>query len=115
MFASVAKFTIKHEIPLMDFVSSGSEPLGIRRQDASNKVHSMFRQAWSNFCRERGLLEYRYSKAAGFHASNDQSKIRERIYWGSQGERRWSMLRNIARGHVWQFGVTAQPAFWTFP
>jgi len=115
IFAFVAKFTIKQEIPLMDFVSSGSEPLSIRGQDASNMVHSMFRQAWNNFCRERGLLEYKYSKAAGFHVSNGQAKIGQRFPWGSQGERRWSMLRNVARGHVWQFGVTAQPAFWPFP
>jgi hypothetical protein len=25
------------------------------------------------------------------------------------------MLRNVAKGHVWQFGVTALPAFWPFP
>lgn len=24
------------------------------------------------------------------------------------------MLRNIAKGHIWQFGVTALPAFWPF-
>lgn len=38
-----------------------------------------------------------------------------RIPWGRQGEgRRSSMLRNIAKGHIWQFGVTALPAFWPF-
>ena len=25
------------------------------------------------------------------------------------------MLRNIAKGHVWQFGVSALPYFWPFP
>ena len=25
------------------------------------------------------------------------------------------MLRNIARGYVWQFGVTARSSFWPFP
>ena len=25
------------------------------------------------------------------------------------------MLRNVAKGHVWQFGVTAMPGFWPFP
>ena len=24
------------------------------------------------------------------------------------------MLRNVARGHIWQFGVTAMPYFWPF-
>ena len=34
--------------------------------------------------------------------------------WGRQGDRRSSMLRNIARGHVWQFGVTGLPTVWPF-
>jgi hypothetical protein len=25
------------------------------------------------------------------------------------------MLRNVAKGHVWQFGVSALPAFWPYP
>ena len=25
------------------------------------------------------------------------------------------MLRNVAKGHIWQFGVSALPAFWPFP
>jgi hypothetical protein len=25
------------------------------------------------------------------------------------------MLRNKAKGHVWQFGITALPAYWPFP
>ena len=24
------------------------------------------------------------------------------------------MLRNVAKGHIWQFGVTAMPYFWPF-
>src|SRR5207244_11435018 len=32
-----------------------------------------------------------------------------------RSEQRSSMLRNIARGHVWQFGVSGLPAFWPFP
>jgi hypothetical protein len=114
-FASVARFSVKSEVPLLEFKDQGSELSIIRAQDASNMIHSMFRKAWDNFCRERGLLEYRYSNATGFHASKDQAKIGERIYWGNQGERRWSMLRNVAKGHVWHYGVTALPAFWPFP
>jgi TIR domain len=113
--ALVAKFSVKHEIPLLQFKDDGLETLGIRAQDASNMIHSMFRQAWNNFCRQRRLLEYRYSNATGFHVSKDQAKIGQRIYWGNQAERRWSMLRNAAGRHVWQYGVTGQPAFWPFP
>jgi hypothetical protein len=113
-FGSVGSFVVKYEIPLTDFVVSGFGPLGLARQVASNMIHSMFRQAWITYCRQRGLLEYRYSNAVGFHVSKDQAKIGDRIPWGKQGERRWSMLRNIAKGHVWQFGVTAIPAFWPY-
>jgi hypothetical protein len=114
-FASVARFSMKHEIPLLEFKDEGLEVLGIRGQDASNMIHSMFRQAWNNFCRGRGLLEYRYSNATGFHVSMNQVKIGERIPWGNQAEHRWSMLRNVAKANVWQYGVTGQPAFWPFP
>lgn len=114
IFTGVAKFSIKHEFPLLQFIAEGSEDHSIRGQDASNMVHSMFRQAWNTHCKDLGLLEYKYSNATGFHISKDQSKIGQRIPWGNQGERRWSMLRNQAKGHVWQFGVTAQPAFWPF-
>ncbi len=87
----------------------------IEAKDASNVVTSMLRQAWNSYCRERGLLEYQYSNATGFHASRAVGKIGQRIPWGKQGDRRSSMLRNVAKGHVWQFGVTALPAFWPFP
>jgi TIR domain len=112
-FASVGKFAVKQEIGLMTFVQEGLE--ACKKQDASNMVHSMFRQAWDQFCRDRGLLEYQYSKSAGFHASKDTAKIGQKIPWARQGERRSSMLRNVAKGYVWQFGVTGLPAFWPFP
>jgi hypothetical protein len=87
----------------------------IEGKDASRVVMSMVRQAWNAYCRERGLLEYQYSGSVGFHASKDQAKLGQRIPWGKQGDRRSSMLRNVARGTVWQFGMTALPAFWPFP
>lgn len=114
-FSNVAKFSVKQEIPLLQFLDEGSIDHGLRGQDASNIVNSMFRQAWNTYCRERGLLEYSYSNAVGFHVSKDQATLGQRIPWGNQGERRWSMLRNVAKGYVWQFGITAQPAFWPFP
>jgi hypothetical protein len=114
-FAAIGRFEARHEIDLLEFVKDGSEPCNIRGQDASNIVHSMFRQAWNRFCRDRGLLEYKYSKVVGFHASKNAVKIGQKIPWGKQGDRRSSMLRNIARGHVWHFGVSGMPAFWPYP
>jgi TIR domain len=114
-FASVGKFVVKHEIGLLRFVEEGLAACDLKKKDASNMVHSMFRQAWNRFCRDRGLLEYRYSNSIGFHASKDMAKIGQKIPWRRQGEQRSSMLRNIAKNHVWQFGVSGLPAFWPFP
>jgi len=113
-FASIGKFAIGHEVSLTKFVEDGSKECAIRKQDASNLIHSMFRQAWNRMCRERDLLEYKYSKDAGFHVSKGHAKIGQKIPWGKQGDKRSSMLRNVAKGTVWQFGVTALPAFWPF-
>lgn len=114
-FASVGKLIVKQEIPLTTFLEEGCKALGLRRQDASNMVVSMCRQAWNQFCRDRDLRQYFYSNAPGFHACKGLVKIGQKTSWGKQGERRSSMLRNVAKGHVWEYGVTAVPAFWPFP
>ncbi|WP_316195288.1 MULTISPECIES: toll/interleukin-1 receptor domain-containing protein [unclassified Bradyrhizobium] len=113
-FASAGRFKLKHEIPLLEFVDNGFSALGIERQIASNLVIAMIKKAWLSFCREKGFVEYQYSNAVGFHASAAQAPTGHRIPWGKQGDRRSSMLRNVARGHIWQFGVTAMPYFWPF-
>ncbi|MFA5957077.1 toll/interleukin-1 receptor domain-containing protein [Hyphomicrobium sp.] len=114
-FAHVGKFEVKHEVDTLTFVASGSDACGVSKQTASNITYSMFRQAWNRFCRERGLLEYRYSMdTAGFHAGPDQARLGQLFPWGRQGSKRSSALRNAMKGQVWHFGVTALPAFWPF-
>lgn len=113
-FAGIGKFAVKAEIATLSFVEEGLAQTGLSRQAASNIVVSILRQAWNRLCRERGLLEYRYAGSYGFHASSQQARIGQFFTWGRQGEKRSSMLRNVIRGHVWQFGVTALPAFWPF-
>ncbi|MBD3744828.1 toll/interleukin-1 receptor domain-containing protein [Sphingopyxis alaskensis] len=113
-FQSVGRFRLIHDLPLVDFVENGSDELGIERQPASNHVHTMIKQAWFQYCRARGFVEHEYSAALGFHAPSDLAPTGHRIPWGKQGDRRSSMLRNIAKGHIWQFGVTAIPAFRPF-
>lgn len=105
----------KAEIPLMEFIAKGAPQHGIQGRDASNVIVSMFRQAWNAYCREKNLREYVYSKATGFHCTMLQAKLGQKIPWGKQGDRRSSMLRNIAKGQVWEYGVSALPAFWPFP
>lgn len=112
---TVGRFEIKHEAPFMTYLDEGLAEYELKKQDASNMAMSMFRKAWNLLCRERGFLEHSYSNAIGFHAGKDQLKIGHKVPWGKQGERRSAMLRNIAKGHVWQFGISGLPAFWPYP
>lgn len=113
-FAGLGRFVLKHRIPLKRFVEEGHDKLKIERQTASNHINNMFKQAWFLFCKERGFIEYQYSNGVGFHPSPDQAPTGQRIPWGRQGDKRSSMLRNVAKGHIWQFGVTGLPGFWPF-
>ena len=112
--SEIGRFNLVYEIPLKEFVETGSEDLGLWNQPAANKINAMIKEAWFNYCRDRGFVQYFYSTAVGFHASADLAPVGKRFPWGRQGERHSSMLRNIAKGHIWQFGVTALPAFWPF-
>lgn len=114
-FENVCRFTMVKDLGLIDFQQNGDAALELKEQDASNILVSMFRQAWIAFAQGQGFLEYEYSNSLGFHVGSKLSAIGQRIPWGRQGERRSSMLRNIAKGVVWQYGVTALPAFWPFP
>lgn len=112
---SAGKFIIHSEHKLEDFLEIGSINPVLRPREASNMLVSIFRQSWERYCRAKEFDEYLYSKQLGFHVSGAQIKIGKRVPWGSDGKRRSSMLRNFAKGKVWQFGVTAAPSFWPFP
>lgn len=113
-FEEIGRFRLKRSVPLLKFLDEGNPKLGIERQVASNVLVIMIKEAWFQFCKNRGLIEYSYSNSVGFHASPALAPTGTRIPWGKQGDRRSSMLRNIAKGHIWQFGVTALPATWPF-
>jgi TIR domain-containing protein len=112
--ADTGHFKESHAINLLEFIAEGSPDLKLEGHDASNIANAMYRKAWNQHCRSRGLIEYEYSKDLGFHVGSQQAKLGQKIPWGRQGERRSSMLRNQARGHVWQFGVSGIPAFWPY-
>lgn len=114
-FADVARFDIQSEHKLFDFVERGSRSPDIKGREAQNLVSSMFRRAWENFCRSKGLYEHAFATQTGFHISQAQVALGKRIPWGGQGQRRSSMLRNSAGGKIWQYGISASPFFWPFP
>lgn len=112
MLVSTGSFRETHAFNLLKFIADGAPEIELVGKDASRIVNGMYRKAWNRFCADRGLLEYAYSASSGFHVGPAMAKLGQRIPWGGQGDRRWSMLRNEAKGHVWQFGVTGIPAFW---
>jgi hypothetical protein len=112
--AHIASFEIAHERDTLAFVRDGFPDRNIEAREASNFVKSIFRKAWETWAINAGLLRIEYSKDSAFHITKDQAGIGQRIPWGTQGEKHSSMLRNIARKHVWSFGVTAIPTFWPY-
>ena len=114
-FSDTGKFVVHSEHELTKFLEDGSKSPKIWSREAKNLVLTMFRESWESFCREKGLLEYAYSSQLGFHTSKDQVALGKRISWGAKELRRSSMLRNKAKGKVWEYGITAIPNFWPFP
>lgn len=114
-FDGVASLRFKSSTLVTDFVESGFPEIGLKSRDASSMMTGMLRDAWERFCRSKGMIAYTYSAAEGFHVSAEQAPNGSRIAWGRQGGgRRSSMLRNVARGHIWKYGVSAVPKLWPF-
>lgn len=113
-FDGVATLTATHEIATLDFLHEGCSDKNLRSREARNIVVSILRKAWEAKCTAIGLTSFWYSKNPGFHISRDQARVGQRIPWGVQGERHSSMLRNKAKGYVWNYGTTALPSAWPF-
>lgn len=109
------RFLLHSEHAMAEFLENGAESPDIRRKEARNLVSSLLRTGWERLCRGHGLLEYAYSNQLGFHATAEQAAIGKRVRWGSKKHRRSAMLRNIAAGKVWQYGVSASFWFWPVP
>ena len=114
VFADVGPFEIQAEHKLLDFIDCGGRSPDIEPREAKNLVFTMFRRVWENFCRSKGLHEHLFATQTAFHIGEAQAPLGKRIPWGRKGERRSSMLRNSAGGRVWQYGVSATPAFWPY-
>lgn len=112
--SDVGRFTLVDELDTLEFVENGWAELGLRSQPASNIIVRMVREAWEAFCEAKGFAGHAYSNATGFHPSLELAPKGKKIPWGRQGSKRSSMLRNSARGHIWQYGVTGMPFLWPF-
>lgn len=114
-FVRTGGFSIEKSISVTDFLENGVPDMQIDPREAKNHFVQIMRRAWERHCVKRGLLRYEYASGPSFHVSEGLAKIGQRIPWGRQGARRSSMLRNIARKKVWEFGISAIPSLYPFP
>jgi hypothetical protein len=114
-FQEIGKFHLHSKHNLIQFIENGAESPKIHANEAKNFTISIFRQAWIMFCQERELTKYAYANQLGFHVNKTQVSIGKRVSWGNKDNPRNSMLRNISKGKVWEYGVSVTPSLWPFP
>lgn len=114
-FLPVGPFRVKAEIPFSRFMEEGFAPSEIEPRDAENMIMNLLRQAWEKHCKAEGFLQHYFSKAASFHIDETKVGLGKRVSWGRQGARRNSMLRNISKGKVWEYGVSVIPSLFPYP
>lgn len=102
-------------IDVATFIADGVEALSIKPREAKSIMNNLLRQAWESHCKSRGLFMREYSSGVSFHVDESMLGIGKRVAWGTQGQRRNSMLRNKAKGKVWEYGVSAVPSLFPFP
>ena len=112
---SFGSFGVEAETTYGEFVSEGFAELDIGSIVASGQIVDMFRQAWEKHCKAKGFLEREFANGLAQFVPTESAPSGERISWGRQGQRRSSMLRNVARGRLWEYGVTARASLFPFP
>lgn len=114
-FASFGSFQHAGSVAFEVFWRDGCEQRGIERTEAKKTLMNLFRQAWELHCDEQKFIRQSFAHGTAFFVGDNKADIAQRISWGRQGKRRNSMLRNVARKKVWEYGVSAQPSFFPFP
>lgn len=98
-----------------DFLEDGSDELGVKHWESKKIVSNLLRQAWELCCREAGLSAYHFSTDIAFHANDDTIGVRKMVKWGRQGQKRSSVLRNITKRGLWEYGFSAKLSMFPFP
>lgn len=114
-FVAIGPFDREAEIHVLTFLEEGDQRLEIAMRDARSMMVNLMRQAWEKHCMRLGFRAHTFSSGLSFHVSEDQLGIGQRVSWGRQGERRSSMLRNISRKKIWEYGVGAIPGLFPYP
>lgn len=114
-FAPIGGLRQEAEFELMTLLQHGSEEHGLGPRDARSIVTNLLRQAWEKRMRTLGFFERTFSSGASFHVDASKLDIGKRVPWGRQGQTRSSMLRNVAKNRIWEYGVSATPNFFPYP
>ena len=114
-FTGAGGFSVKETISYAEFVADGWSSLDIQSRDANNMMVNLLRQAWEKHCKREGFFAREYANGLAQIVQSAQVDVGQRIPWGRQGQRRNSMLRNIARGRLWEYGVSAKSSLFPFP
>jgi hypothetical protein len=76
---------------------------------------NLLRQAWEKYCARERFLAHTFLSGLSFHVGEDKLRLKQRVSWGRQGERRNSMLRGVARKRIWEYGVSVVPSLFPYP
>ena len=114
-FSGASGFKVNETVQYERFVKEGASNLDIEPREATNIIVNLLRQAWEKHCKRQGFLAHEYSNGLAQIVQFGQVDIGQRIPWGKQGQRRNSMLRNIAKGRLWEYGVSARSSLFPFP
>lgn len=108
-------FRVETEITYEEFINEGFPKLDVASVVAGRHIVDLFRQGWEKHCKAEGFLAHQFASGVAQFVPNERVAMGERIPWGRQGQRRSSMLRNIARDRLWEYGVTARASLFPFP
>ncbi|MGH7068689.1 MAG: toll/interleukin-1 receptor domain-containing protein [Acetobacteraceae bacterium] len=114
-FEQVEPFRVGRDFDVFEFLENGSPDTGIESLDAKSIVMNLLRQAWEKHCARQGFFAHTFSSGLSFHVGEDKLRLKRRISWGRQGERRNSMLRGVARKKIWEYGVSVVPSLFPYP
>ena len=114
-FVPVGPFDRVEELDLASLLVSGSLEMAIGSRDATSMIVNLMRQAWEKHCTRLGFLAHQFSSGLSFHVGEDKLGLGKRVAWGRQGQKRNSMLRNVSKKKVWEYGVSAIPSLFPYP
>lgn len=114
-FISIGPFDTVSGSELAHFLENGSEELAIAPRDAKSMIANLIRQAWEKHCTRLGFLAHQFSSGLSFHVGENKLGLGKRVAWGRQGQKRNSMLRNVSKKKVWEYGVNAIPSLFPYP